>query len=361
MSGVLSEVYSLDEVARAARVPTRAVQELAAAGEIPTSNGFVDPAAAIAAGRRLRAALLAQPIAAEPLFSAQPDSTALATRGARLHTAGSSAIHAVVIGVMLLLAAGGGERVATTEPLDQARLVFVVSPGAGGGGGGGGARKPLPAPKIERQGPPKPRTAVPKVIPDPALITTKPVVDPPKPTPPAVAPQPVPRAPEPQPTQAIVAPVVEAAADTRDRTGVIDKPSNGADSEGQGTGGGAGSGSGTGNGQGTGAGIGEGSGGGTGGGPFRPGSGVEPPRLLREVKADYTDEARRRGIKGDVVLEVVVTHDGNVGDVRVLQGLGAGLESRAIAAVRQWKFAPATRKGQPVDVLVEVAVEFTLR
>ena len=53
--------------------------------------------------------------------------------------------------------------------------------------------------------------------------------------------------------------------------------------------------------------------------------------------------------------------DGSVGDVRVLQGLGYGLEERAISAVRQWRFAAGQRKGVPVDVLVEVAVEFTLR
>jgi TonB family protein len=45
----------------------------------------------------------------------------------------------------------------------------------------------------------------------------------------------------------------------------------------------------------------------------------------------------------------------------VLHGLGAGLDERAIYAVRQWRFDPARRKGIPVDVLVEVAVEFTLR
>jgi len=93
----------------------------------------------------------------------------------------------------------------------------------------------------------------------------------------------------------------------------------------------------------------------------RPGSGVEPPRLLREVKATYTEEARRHGITGDVLMEVVVRRDGSVGDAHVLQGLGYGLEERAISAVKQWRFAPAMRKGVPVDVLVEVAVEFTLR
>ena len=122
-----------------------------------------------------------------------------------------------------------------------------------------------------------------------------------------------------------------------------------------------GSGSGTGLGKGEGSGIGDGSGGGMGGGPYRPGSGVMPPRLLREVKAGYTEDARRANIEGEVVLEIVVRRDGSVSDVKLLKGLGSGLNERAVAAVRQWRFAPATRLGQAVDVVVEVAVEFKLR
>jgi protein TonB len=45
----------------------------------------------------------------------------------------------------------------------------------------------------------------------------------------------------------------------------------------------------------------------------------------------------------------------------VIQGLGSGLDERAIEAVRQWRFSPARRMGQPVDVIVEVVVEFRLR
>jgi periplasmic protein TonB len=82
---------------------------------------------------------------------------------------------------------------------------------------------------------------------------------------------------------------------------------------------------------------------------------------VHEVKADYTDDARRRSISGDVLLEIVVRSDGGVGEVRILRGLGAGLDQRAVQAVRQWRFDPARRKGVPVDVLVEVAVEFILR
>jgi TonB family protein len=122
-----------------------------------------------------------------------------------------------------------------------------------------------------------------------------------------------------------------------------------------------GAGKGAGIGEGDGGGIGPGSGGGTGGGPYRPGSGVLPPQLVREIRANYTEDARRRGVEGDVVLEIVVRRDGSVGKVRVLQSLGSGLEQKATEAVRQWRFTPATRYGTAVDVIVEVAVGFKLR
>lgn len=356
----LADVYTLAEVARAAHVPLGAAEELLASSEYRLFDGFLAPADALTLGVRLRTTALVAPVTSAPLFSERPDTSDFAKRESRLPALFSSSVHAIVVGLILWATAGTGATAGTTQALEPARLVFLMTPGPGGGGGGGGNRTPKPATKIERQGPPRPRMAVPKVTPDPVLTTAKTVVEPPKPTP-AVVPAPAPKAPEPVPSQTLIAPVAESTADQRDRSGVIDKPAAVAESQGQGVGGGAGSGQGTGNGEGLGPGIGDGSGGGTGGGPFRPGSGIEPPRLLREVKAEYTEDARRRNIKGDVVLEIVVRSDGNVGDVRVLQGLGGGLESRAIAAVRQWKFAPATRRGQPVDVLVEVAVEFTLR
>ena len=98
-----------------------------------------------------------------------------------------------------------------------------------------------------------------------------------------------------------------------------------------------------------------------GGGPYRPGSGISPPRILAEVKADYTEDARRRNVEGEVVMEIVVRRDGSVSDIKLISGLPSGLNDRAMAAVRQWRFSPATRLGQPVDVIVEVAVEFKLR
>jgi TonB family protein len=177
---------------------------------------------------------------------------------------------------------------------------------------------------------------------------------------------PAPKPPEPkalpsEPLPQVVAPVVPVPGNREDRAGVLADARAEQESRGSGTGGGAGTGHGTGIGEGDGSGIGQGSGGGTGGGPYRPGSGVEPPVVLHEVRPTYTDEARARGLTGEVVLEVIVRRDGTVGAMRVLSGLGSGLDERAMAAVRQWRFAPARRLGTPVDVLVEVAVEFRLR
>ncbi len=134
-----------------------------------------------------------------------------------------------------------------------------------------------------------------------------------------------------------------------------------APSAGAGSGGGTGSGVGSGMGSGTGPGIGPGTGGGTGGGLFRPGSGIDPPTLVKEVRPRYTDDARKQAIEGDVLLELVVRRDGSVGDLHVTRRLGGGLDERAIDAVRQWRFDPARRHGVPVDVVVNVAVEFSLR
>jgi TonB family protein len=94
---------------------------------------------------------------------------------------------------------------------------------------------------------------------------------------------------------------------------------------------------------------------------LRPGSGIDAPVLLHEVKPIYTEDARRRAIEGDVMLEVVVRQDGTVGSLRVTRGLGAGLDQKSVEAVRQWRFDPARRRGVPVDVVVEVAVTFKLR
>lgn len=365
--GSLPEVFTPDELAHAALVEPRAVSALLASGSLQFVPGthFIAASDAVRVGRVLRERATSAAAAAQPagLFE-EVEREALGERRPALPAFVSTFVHATILATLLVLTAGAPESATVDVPREEARMVFVISPGPGGGGGGGGLRNPLPPAKVQRRGPQRPRVSVPAVTPKP-VVTTARREEPPKEltpvSPPVVPPPPVEREPEPLPSKVLVAPVVAAAVDPRDREGTIEKGRAESESQGSGAGGGAGTGQGTGNGEGLGSGIGDGAGGGTGGGPYRPGSGIEPPRLLREVKADYTEDARRRGLQGDVVLEIVVRRDGSVGEVTVLQGLGAGLDQRAVAAVRQWRFDPARRRGTPVDVIVEVAVEFTLR
>lgn len=363
MSLAHREVFTPAELAQAAGVSRLAVDALVASGELSFVPGtcFIRGVDAVRAGHRLRALVAASPPADRPeLFSILPASGGFSERRSRVPAVASSIIHAGLLVAMLSLTSGRTESAPAAEPPDPARLVFLMAPGPGGGGGGGGTRKPMPPPRLQRQGPARLRVSVPPARPERILASRR--VEAPRPTPPpAPEPRPVEKPPEPLPARVLVAPVVSAASSGQTREGVIENPRGTAESQGPGAGGGTGTGQGTGNGQGVGSGLGDGFGGGTGGGLYRPGSGIEPPRLLREVKAIYTDEARRRGITGDVLLEIVVRRDGSVGEIRLVRGLGAGLDERAIAAVRQWRFSPARRRGEPVDVIVEVAVEFILR
>jgi TonB family protein len=355
LTATVPEVFSAREIASAAGARTGDVRALIAGGAIGTIDGrFVAAVDAVRAVRILRGA--AVPDAERALFS--PPRTAERSPGRALLA--STALHAAAVAGLVLLTMGVAG--APTHITSTVRLVFLATPGPGGGGGGGGLRQPQPPPKAEMKGPAVQRSPVPR----PRPITTRPPAPEPKVPPPPVQPQPVARPVEPPPPAPpaplpqVVAPVATAPADARDRAGVLDAARE-SDSRGSGSGSGAGTGQGTGIGEGTGSGIGPGSGGGTGGGPYRPGAGITPPSILREVRPDYTEEARRRGVEGDVVLEIVVRADGNVGDVKVLQGLGGGLDQRAVEAVRQWRFSPARRFGTPVDVMVEIAVEFKLR
>ncbi len=153
------------------------------------------------------------------------------------------------------------------------------------------------------------------------------------------------------------------AADTTTAPGILEAPPASTPSQGSGVGGGGGTGEGTGIGQGQGSGLGAGTGGGTGGGAYRPGNGVDAPVLVRQVKPSYTSEAMRAKVQGEVWLECVVLADGGVGDCKVQKSLDSafGLDQEAMKAARQWRFNPGRRFGEPVPVLVTIALSFTLR
>jgi TonB family protein len=84
------------------------------------------------------------------------------------------------------------------------------------------------------------------------------------------------------------------------------------------------------------------------------------PILIREVRPNYTEEALRQKIQGEVLLEVVISRDGRVSDARVIRSLDPRLDLKALEAVRQWSFVPGELRGEPVDVLAWVAVKFQI-
>jgi len=255
--------------------------------------------------------------------------------------AASVITHGAFLLIILLIMRYKPDYSANAMLLDRAPhdIVWLAEPGAGGGGGGGGNQQKEPIKKAELPGKEK---------------ITVPVEKSPAPTP-------VPEVKPPE-EEKVNIPAVTMSAANETSPGLIESKAD-TTSQGTGTQGGAGTGSGTGIGNGQGSGLGEGSGGGTGGGVYRPGNGVESPRLLRSVRPNYTAEAMRAKVQGIVRLEGVVLADGTVGDVKVTRSLDSvfGLDSEAMKAAKQFRFVPGTRFGEPVAVLVSFEIEFTLR
>lgn len=248
--------------------------------------------------------------------------------------------HVVILGALLYAATHVKEIVdMSKKTTDNLEYILVAKPTPGPGGGGGGRPKdPEPARKAE---------IVPAKQPD-----TKPI------------PKPVD-----VPTPEVTVPI-QTPTSIQTLPGALSSIDATVGATGQG-GGGRGTGIGTGNG----SGVGDGSGGGYGGGPFQPGSGINNPVLIREVKPNYTGEAMRAKLQGIVEMEAVVLADGSVDpkSIRITRSLDAnlGLDQQAIIAVKQWRFRPGTcgRQqgcggipfGQPIPVIVSVELTFTLR
>jgi protein TonB len=119
-----------------------------------------------------------------------------------------------------------------------------------------------------------------------------------------------------------------------------------------------GSGKGNGMGSGNGNGVGPGSGGNTGGGARQIGGGVSAPILLYKVDPEFSEEARRSKTAGNVLVNLWVDENGNPSHVHVIRGIGMGLDEKAVAAVKLYKFKPAMENGRPVMVELNIDVTF---
>ncbi|MFN7994661.1 MAG: energy transducer TonB [Bryobacteraceae bacterium] len=250
----------------------------------------------------------------------------------------SFAIHSVCATALFL---GGENRAVRRAAPETGRSIPLIAPylaRAGHGGGGGGDRSLLAASRghlpraAPRQFTPPVAATVnfePKLVLEPTLILRPDVVSP-----------------------------SVNLADLGDPFG-----GSGPKSNGPGAGGGIGDGRNGGVGPGTGPGTGPGSGGERGGGPVSArllGGRGTPPVLIYKVEPEFSEEARKAKHQGVVILVGEVDTTGRLTNVRVLQGLGLGLDEKAIAAVTRWRFRPGYREGKPIISSATIEVNFHL-
>jgi periplasmic protein TonB len=289
----------------------------------------------------------ARPGKAAPLKVAAPEAIWGQFNNYRVDSLAASAIvHCVLLGLILGTALFGRQVV---QRVEQHEVVTLIAPSPESyalpvakkvvsGGGGGGDHDRLPAPKGKL-----PKLAMEQITPPQIVLHNEH---------PKLAVQPT----------VVVPPQVHVAENRMPNLGVPTAtplpsapPSNGI-----GSGGGIGSGSGGGIGVGHGPGVGEGTGGGIGGGVYKVGGGISAPQAISTPDPEYTEEARNAKTQGTCVLWLIVDANGNPRDIRVVRGLGFGLDARAIAAVKQWRFQPAMKDGRPVNVQISVEVGFRL-
>lgn len=243
--------------------------------------------------------------------------------------ASSVAIYALLILFIALLLRSGvhiaTRQLALAPPIDLLTPP-PAPPKANAMGGGGGQRGPTPVTK----GTP-PKFAEMQIVPPkaPPLVEPKIKID----------------------------PTIEVQKDVKmasslPQIGVANSPIVGPPSMGNGRG--------TGLGSGDGSGLGPGSGGNTGGGPRRIGGGVSAPQVIFSVEPEFSEEARKAKVAGNVLVNLWVDTAGNPSHVRVIRGVGMGLDEKAIEAVRQYKFRPAMEGGKPVLVELNIEVNFQI-
>jgi TonB family protein len=93
---------------------------------------------------------------------------------------------------------------------------------------------------------------------------------------------------------------------------------------------------------------------------LRVGGQVSEPKPLETPDPEYSDWARKAEYQGKLVLWLIVDRNGHTKDIRILKPLGLGLDEKAVSAVHLWKFDPALKGTQPVDVQINVDVSFEL-
>ncbi len=93
---------------------------------------------------------------------------------------------------------------------------------------------------------------------------------------------------------------------------------------------------------------------------YEVGGEVKSPKLLHYVEPAFSPKSKEAYVEGTVRISTVVTKAGTTASAQVVSGLNAEEDRTALEALKQWKFEPGTRNGQPVNVRVTIEINFHL-
>lgn len=94
---------------------------------------------------------------------------------------------------------------------------------------------------------------------------------------------------------------------------------------------------------------------------YHVGGGVTPPKVIHKTEPAYTETATKAKIEGTVRLQIEISPEGFAQNIHVARGLDPGLDENAVFSVRQWRFQPGMKDGEPVTVAAIIEVNFHLK
>ena len=96
--------------------------------------------------------------------------------------------------------------------------------------------------------------------------------------------------------------------------------------------------------------------------PVRIDKSITPPALVKKVEPKFPTREKGEKLKGSIViLEAVVNRSGNVANIKVLRSVHPKFDEAVVAAVKQWKYKPASKKGKPISVYFVVTCNIDFR